>query len=231
MTTRGCPQGSILSPILANIYLHEVIDAWFNDIRLTHFKGLAQEVRYVDDMVFAFQNYNDARRFFDVLPKRLGKYGLDMHEDKSRLIRSGQNRARREARYGRQLPSYDFLGFTVYWAKARNGKWWRMKFRSRRDRFSSKLKGLKEFLRTQLTAKDTLAVIERVAKVVRGWANYHTISDNERWVRQFIRISRRYIRSWINRRGRRKKMSWEKFNRLMDRVNFPETPKTISMFV
>jgi RNA-directed DNA polymerase len=230
MTTQGCPQGSILSPILTNIYLHEVIDTWFDEIKPHNFKGMAEEVRYVDDMVFAFQNYEDAKRFFNVLPKRLRKYGLDMHEEKSRLIRSGQNIARHEYNKGRRLPTYNFLGFTVYWSKARNGKWWRMKYMSRRDRIADKLKGLKEFLKTQLTAKDTLSVIGRIAATVRGWLNYHTISDNERRASQFIQICRRYIRSWINRRGRRKPLSWVKFNQIMTKANFPKRPRTLSMF-
>src|SRR5436190_8101426 len=101
----------ILSPILANIYLHEVIDVWFNQIKQSHFCGKAEEVRYADDMVFIFQNSAEAKRFFEVLPKRLNKYGLDMHPDKSRLIRSGQNVACREHKAGRRLPTYQFLGF------------------------------------------------------------------------------------------------------------------------
>ena len=114
-----------MSPILANIYLHEVVDVWFDTIKQSHFGGIAEEVRYADDMIFIFQHHSEAQRFFEVLPKRLNKYGLEMHINKSHLIRSGQNAAEREHRVGKRLPTYSFLGFTVYWGKAKNGKWWR----------------------------------------------------------------------------------------------------------
>ncbi len=226
----GCPQGSILSPILANIFLHEVIDGWFEEIRRHHIVGKAEMVRYADDMVFVFQHHIQAKRFFKVLPKRLAKYGLMMHEAKSRLIQSGQNAAYRANKWGTRLPTYQFLGFTVYWGKARNGKWWRMKFTSRRDRFTGKLKALKHFLRKERTTKDSVQVLRTVVRGVVGWINYHAISDNERRVRQFIRISRYLIFRWINRRGRKRPMNWRTFMRVLDRVNFPRKWQTISMF-
>lgn len=228
--TIGCPQGSILSPILANIYLHEVIDQWFETIRQTHFKGKAEEVRYADDMVFVFENYCEAKRFFEVLPKRLAKYGLSMQMDKSHLIRSGQNVAKREHRAGRKLSTYPFLGFTVYWGKARNGKWWRIKFISRRDRFTAKLKRLKEFLRKQLATNDTLGILKLVVSVTRGWLNYHAVSDNQKRVGQFIQKSRQILRKWINRRGRKRPMNWENFNKLMEKVNMPRSWKMTPLF-
>lgn len=230
MNTKGCPQGSILSPILANIYLHEVIDLWFEEIRKQHFKGRAEVIRYVDDMVFVFQNWMEAKRFFNVLPKRLNKYGLEMHQNKSRLIRSGQNAAQYAHKQGRRLPTYQFLGFTTYWGLARNGKWWRMKFTSRRDRFASKLNGLKSFLTGHLNTSDTVGIIKAVARGVKGWLNYHAISDNERRVKQFIRISRQLIRKWLNRRGRKRPMNWAKCNALLDSLKFPQPWATKSLF-
>lgn len=230
VNSRGCPQGSILSPILANIFLHEVIDVWFEDLKQHHFKGRANEVRYADDMVFIFQSPQEAQRFMDVLPKRLSKYGLEMNQNKSRLIRSGQNVAEREHKARRRLPTYHFLGFTVYWGKARHGKWWRMKFISRRDRFTSKLKGLRAFLKKQRTTKDTIRVLKLVASVIRGWLNYHAVSDNQKRVRQFMQMSRRIVRQWINRRGRRRPMRWATFDKYVEKVQLPKTWKTISMF-
>ncbi len=187
-------------------------------------------MRYADDMVFIFQREEEARKFFEVLPKRLEKYGLAMHQGKSRLIRSGQNVAAREHRHGSRLPTYQFLGFTVYWGKARNGKWWRMKFKSRRDRFSAKLRGLKEYLRTQVNTKDTIGVLKTVGRVVTGWVNYNAISDNERAVYRFLKLSQRIVLRWINRRGRKRPMSWKKFTALLEKINFPREWKTKSLF-
>lgn len=230
INTQGCPQGSILSPILSNIFLHEVIDDWFARISKDCFTGKAEEVRFADDMVFIFEHHREARRFFEVLPKRLARYGLKMQEKKSQLIESGQNAASRAFRQGRRLPTYKFLGFTVYWGKARNGKWWRLKYRSRRDRFQGKLKGLKDFLRKELTTKDTARTLRRVVRGVIGWMNYHAISDNEARVRNFLKASRWIIWRWVNRRGRKRPMNWTTFMAVLDRFNFPRKRKTISMF-
>lgn len=226
----GCPQGSILSPILANLYLHDVIDIWFKEISKKCFKRRTAEIRYADDMVFAFESYADAKRFFKVLPKRLEKYGLKMHENKSQLIRSGQRAAKTAHMQGTRLPTYQFLGFTIYWGKARNGKWWRMKFRSRRDRFSAKLRKLRDFLRKKLTTKDTRKTLETVVMGVKGWLNYHAVSDNANRIRGFIRASRRLIWQWFNRRGRKRPISWATLMRILAEIKFPSSWKLKSMF-
>lgn len=224
----GCPVGSIVSPILSNIYLHHVIDSWFNKISKTHMRGRAEEIRFADDMVFVFQFRDDAEKFYEVLPKRLEKYGLRLQIDKSSMIRSGSKAAEEAERRGERLPTYMFLGFLCYWGKSRNG-WWRLKFKSRSDRFTGKLKGLRRYLTENLSA-ETHKTLERVKKVVLGWINYNAISDNQRRVRSFILLSERALFCWINRKGGKRKMNWKKFGRLLKRINYPSNFKTISMF-
>jgi len=224
----GCPQGSVISPILANIYLHFVIDNWFAEISKSHLKGRAEMVRFADDMVFIFQREEDAERFWKVLPKRLEKYGLKMHEGKSSMIRSGSKAAEEADRRGERIPEYKFLGFVCYWGKSRNG-WWRLKYKSRPDRFAGKLKGLRKYLKESLS-EETRKVVERVRSVVAGWINYHAISDNQRRVSSFILLSKRALFSWINRKGGNRKMNWESFGKLLKRIEYPQNFKTTSMF-
>ncbi|STX81221.1 reverse transcriptase (RNA-directed DNA polymerase) [Legionella busanensis] len=145
----GCPQGSIISPILSNIYLHDVIDSWFAEISNSHLKGRADMVRLADDMVFVFQFKQEAERFYKVLPKRLEKFGLKLHEDKSSLIQSGSKAAKEADKRGERIPTYKFLGFVCYWGKGRNGRW-RLKYKSRSDRFVGKLNGLRKYLKDSL---------------------------------------------------------------------------------
>lgn len=224
----GCPQGSIISPILSNIYLHYVIDSWFHEIRNSHLKGRAEMVRFADDMIWVFQKKEDAERFYKVLPKRLEKYGLKLHEEKSSMIRSGSKAAEEADKRGERLPTYKFLGFTCYWGKSRAG-WWRLKYKSRSDRFAGKLKGLREFLRKSLS-KETGNTLELVKRIVRGWINYHAISDNQKRVSSFILLSKRAIFRWINRKGGNRKTNWTKFGSMLKRINYPQNFKTTSMF-
>ena len=224
----GCPQGSIISPILSNIYLHHVIDSWFHEISRNHLRGTAEMVRFADDMVFVFSLKEDAEKFYRVLPKRLQKFGLTLHVDKSSMIKSGSKAAKEADERGDRLPVYHFLGFTCYWGKSRKGKW-RLKYKSRPDRFARKLKGLRKHLRESLS-EETHKVLMRVKTVVTGWINYHAISDNQRRVSEFIMLSQRALFSWINRKGGNRKMNWTKFSNLMKQINYPNNFKTTSMF-
>lgn len=225
----GCPQGSVLSPLLANIYLHEVIDSWFTGIKAKYFSGKADLVRYCDDMVFIFQHKCEAEKFYRVLPKRLNKYGLIINLEKSSLIESGHTAAERASKSGKRLPTYKFLGFVCYFGKTRKG-YWRLKYTSRSDRFTLKLKGLRKYLWGQLNARNTGLVISTVARVLRGWINYHAISDNERRVSSFIEQSKVILLKWFNRRGRKNHISWKIFVKILKENNFPTRWKTISMF-
>jgi RNA-directed DNA polymerase len=230
VNTIGCPQGSIVSPILANIYLHYVIDDWFRSIGQSHFGGRAEMVRYVDDMVFTFESMHEARRFYNVLPKRLAKFGLEMHREKSSIIPAGHAAALRAHKEKRRLPTFVFLGFTCYWGKSRRG-FWTLRFISRRDRFTTTLKGLKKYLRNNLTTRDTPAVIMTLIRMVRGWVNYHHISYNWRRVSSFIELSKRILLKWFNRRGGKKQVAWQKFMQIPEFYGFPrkEDFKTTSV--
>ena len=226
----GCRQGSIVSPILANIYLHYVIDSWFERISKENIRGNAGMVRYSDDMVFVFENEEDARKFYDVLPKRLLKYGLSINEAKSQMLKSGRDHAEELSKQGKKIGSYNFLGFTCYWGKSRYGTTWRLKYTTRKDRFTEKLKGLRKYLRCQLNKQNKTQVLSQVIRVVRGWINYHGISDNQRRVSSFILNSKRAVYSWFNRMGGKRKMNWQKLAEILKRVKFPEKWNTVSMF-
>lgn len=224
----GCPQGSVISPILANIYLHACIDSWFHKISETHMQGRAELVRYVDDMVFVFEHQKDAERFYQVLPKRLAKFGLELHEGKSSIIPSGRKAAEQANKRGDQLPIYKFLGFICYWGRSRKGVW-RLKYKSRGDRLAAKLKGLRNHLKDCLH-EDTHSVTKRVIRIIRGWINYHAISDNSYRVNTFIHRCRNILYWWRNRKGGQRRLTWERFDRLLKKFNYPVSFKTTSMF-
>lgn len=226
---RGCPQGSILSPVLSNIYLHHVIDEWFDTIKRSHINGRAELIRFADDLVFVFERQSEAQRFYDVLPKRLAKGGLEMHAEKSQVISAGRIAATKARQQGTRLPTFNFLGFTCYWGMANKG-FWRLKYTSRKDRFATKLKGMKAFLRENLNSKDTQGVIKSIIRVVIGWANYHGVSDNQRRVGQFLERTKHILLRWLNRRGGKRKVTWEKLLQILEAAKYPKNWKTVSMF-
>lgn len=224
----GCPQGSIISPILSNIYLHYVMDEWFNKISKTHIRGNSKMIRFADDMVFVFQHWEEAQRFYEVMSKRLEKFGLKLHKEKSSVIRSGKLAAAELHKQGERLFTYKFLGFVCYWGLSRKG-YWRLKYRSRSDRFTAKLNGMRNYLRENLH-QETDFTFKRVIRIVKGWINYHAISDNQQRVSSFIYQCERMLFNWINRKGGKRKTNWEKFSIVLKRVKFPKLFKTTSMF-
>lgn len=228
LNTLGCPQGSIVAPILSNIYLHYVLDDWFETIKKSHIKGNAELVRFADDAVFVFQHQTEAQRIYKVLPERLDKYGLKLHEGKSRIMLSGKRHAEFAASRKERLPAYKFLGFICYWDKSKAG-FWRLKYKSRSDRLTRILKELRKYLRANISQNTTL-VLKRVKRVVRGWINYHAISDNQRTVSNFILLCKRILFNWLKRRGGKRKMNWSKFSKFLKRMAYPERFKTVSMF-
>ena len=191
-------------------------------------QGRATQVRYVDDMIFAFEYHCDAERFYQVLPKRFAKFGLTLKASKSQIIPSGCYVAESAHQQGKRLPTYDFLGFTCYFGKARKG-FWRLKYKSRADRFTAKLKGLRDYLWRHRNG-NTKEVIKQVIRVVKGWINYHAISDNNRRVKAFTLVAKRILFKWLNRRGGKRRVNWEKFTRMLQYTGYPERWNFYSMF-
>jgi RNA-directed DNA polymerase len=228
-TTRGCPQGSIVSPILANIFLHHAIDVWFTEIKRSHLKERAELIRYADDMVFVFESSHDAARVWKVLGKRLNKYGLEIHENKSRILESGGQAAKRAEKTGKRMPTYQFLGFTCYWGKTKKG-FWRLKLKSRADRFTRALKGVRMHLRDNLNVGNVEMALKGVVRRVKGWINYHAISDNHRRVSSFLSEVKISIYKWFNRKGNNRSLKWRDLPHWLKQINFPLRYKTIPMW-
>ena len=181
-------------------------------------------------MVFVFKSNTDADRFYRVLEKRLNKYGIEMHHEKSQKIPAGSSAAEHAHQAGTRIPVFKFLGFICYWGRSRFKKLWRLKLKSRGDRKRAKLKGLRDYLWKNLHTPNAQATVKRVIAGVRGWVNYHSVSDNQHAVSGFLKVSRRILFEWFNRRGKKRSMNWKRFSQYLIAVNYPSYFKTVSLF-
>jgi RNA-directed DNA polymerase len=212
--------GGAVSPILANIFLHEVLDAWFHREVKPRLAGKAVLVRYADDAVFLFANETDARRVMNVLPKRLGKYGLELHPDKTRLVHF-----RRPDRFvptgASEGPgTFDLLGFTHYWGKARSGKWI-VKRRTAKDRFARGLKRVADWCREH-RHDEIRARKEALDEKLRGHFGYYGITGNFEAIKHFRFRVTEVWRKWLDRRSQRASMPWPRMHRLLERKPLPK---------
>ena len=215
VSERGTGQGSVISPLLANIYLHYAFDLWANRWRRREATGDMIVVRYADDIVVGFEHEADARRFLGMMRARLEEFALTLHPEKTRLIEFGRHAAVRRERRGESRPeTFNFLGFTLICGKSRRGRFllWR---RSRRDRMQAKLLAVKEELRRRMH-QPIPRQGEWLRGVVSGWFNYHAVPTNRRSLQTFRDcVARLWLRS-LRRRGQRDKTTWERMRRLAD---------------
>lgn len=213
--TAGTPQGGVISPLLANIYLHEVLDTWWVREVLPRMRGKAFAVRYADDFVLAFSNEEDARRVQAVLSNRFGKYGLTLHSDKTRLVRF-----ERPGTAGGEPPeTFDFLGFTHYWAKSRKGRWV-PKQRTARDRLRRTMRRIHEWCRRwrHLPVADQAKALGRK---LRGHYQYYGITGNWRALAKVYWKTTRSWQKWLSRRSQRAYLNWKAFEGLLARNPLP----------
>jgi RNA-directed DNA polymerase len=221
----GTPQGGVISPLLANIYLHEVLDEWFVRQVAPRLVGRAVLVRYADDVVIIFGNEQDARRVFDVLPKRFEKYGLTLHPEKTRLVdfRRPDRRALPSPDNGdvRSRPgTFDLLGFTHYWAKSRKG-YWVVKQKTAADRLRRALKRIADWCRLHRhePVRDQWKALKRK---LLGHFGYFGITGNYPALHNFsVRVAGAW-RKWLSRRSQRAWISREKMKRLLERYPLPQ---------
>lgn len=196
----GSPQGSILSPLLANVYLHDALDMWFAKLSQTEFRGDARMVRYADDAISVFLSMEDAERFRNRLTERLREWGLSLNEEKTRTIACGKKQAEKQARHDCKMPSFTFLGFLHVWGRSRNSRtgaqFWRIKRRTCPKRYRAKLKQITQYVKQHRHRKDTLTNVKRITQ---GYVNYFAVSDNGRRICQFIRAVRKVLYKWYNR--------------------------------
>ncbi len=215
----GVPQGGVVSPMLANIFLHEVLDVWFDREVKPRLAGKAVLVRYADDAVFLFANEKDARRVMNVLPKRLGKYGLELHPDKTRLVDFRRPDRFAPASANEGPGTFDLLGFTHHWGMARSGKWV-VKQRTAKDRFRRALKRVAEWCREH-RHDDVRAQQQALGQKLRGHYGYYGIVGNSRALARFLYQVTLLWQKWLHRRSQRAPMPWERMHRLLERCPLP----------
>jgi group II intron reverse transcriptase/maturase len=214
----GTPQGGVISPLLANIYLHAVLDEWFvRDVR-PRLQGRAVLIRYADDFVFVFARKLDAERVFEVLPKRFGKYGLVLHPDKTRLVPF--RRPDRDDRIGSDGPgTFDLLGFTHYWGMSRKGNWV-VKRRTAKSRLSRTLRRIGEWCRRH-RHDDVESQHRALVQKLRGHYAYFGVTSNGASIARVWYETTKLWRKWLCRRSQKGFVTWEKMLRLLERFPLP----------
>lgn len=217
-TTSGTPQGGVISPLLANVYLHHVLDRWFVEDVEPRLKGNCMLVRYADDMVAAFEDFLSARRFLVVLGKRLGRYGLTLHPTKTRLVDFRINRPP-AGHPDASGTAFDFLGFTHVWGKSLKGKNV-VRQVTAKDRYRRALASVSDWCRRNLH-RPFREQHAHLVRVVRGHYAYYGIGGNSRRIRWYHRQVTRIWLKWLRRRGRHSKLSWLRFRDMLARFPLP----------
>jgi group II intron reverse transcriptase/maturase len=212
---QGTPQGGVISPLMANAYLHEGLDEWFANEVQPRLRGRSFEVRYADDVVLCFEREEEARKVLAVLPKRFEKYGLTLHPEKTRLVPFGRPQP------GRPEPgSFDFLGFTHHWGKSRKGNLV-IQRKTSKQRLNRTLSRINEWCREH--RHERVADQHRMlSQKLRGHYGYFGITGNSRTLKACRYQVERIWKKWLSRRSQRGRVTWERFKQWQQRFALPQ---------
>jgi RNA-directed DNA polymerase len=220
-TESGTSQGSILSPLLANIYLHYGLDLWFEIAVKANMRGEAYIVRYADDFVCGFQYKEDSENFYKALQHQLAKYSLSLQKEKSKIIPFGRGAEQNRAEQGQGKPeTFDFLGFTHYCSHSRDGSRFRVKRKTSRKKFSKKIKEFTTWMKDHrhMDKKEMMKIVE--SKLV-GHYRYYGVTDNSVMMQKYYFEVLKSLYKWLNRRSQRQSFTRDQFNQYLKRFPLP----------
>jgi group II intron reverse transcriptase/maturase len=220
-TEEGTPQGGVISPLLANIYLHYALDRWFEREVKEQCGGEAHMVRYADDFVCCFQYLDDARWFLRTLVKRLSSFKLELAEDKTKIVelKRSPDKDRNDKNGGNTSGTFDFLGFTHYSGKSRHGKF-RVKRKTSNKKYRAALLRMKEWIKASRN-KPIMIIVAELKEKLTGHYRYYGITDNSKSMGNYLDGVKKLVFKWLNRRSQRRSFSWNEFARKMKSWNLP----------
>ena len=227
----GTPQGGVISPLLANLYLQYVLDLWYERAFRKVCRGRTRLIRYADDFVVCFQCQADGERFRCELVARLAKFGLEVEPSKTKVIAFGPSAAARARQEGKAKPeTFDFLGFTHYCSRRKDGTGYRMKRRTARKRLRAKLGALSQWLQQDRAKMKTRELWEALRHKLAGHYHYYGVTDNFPSLRQYAHKAERLIFKGLNRRGGKRQRTWEQFRKMAQRIPLPKPRIHVNFF-
>jgi RNA-directed DNA polymerase len=221
----GTPQGGIVSPLLSNIYLHEVLDKWYVEEVKSKLKGRTTIIRYADDVIMGFENKEEAEKVLKALRRRFEEFGLELHPEKTRLLYFGKPKGDVSRKNGTRTDTFDFLGFTHFWAKSYKGNWI-VRRKTSRKKFKEKLKKMNQWCR-KFRHFPLWWQHEKLCQKLKGHYAYYGITGNIISLQEFLREVTRIWKKWLNRRSwNGDKLTWDRFNVLL-KEHIPLPPAKI----
>jgi group II intron reverse transcriptase/maturase len=229
-STKGTPQGGIISPVLANIYLHYVLDLWFEKVEKKKVYGYSELVRYADDFIIGVQHELETKRILAALTERLKKFGLTLSEEKTRIREFGRFAEENQRKKGKQKPeTFDFLGFTHYCTATQDGRFM-VQVRTSKKKMKKSLRAMHAFLKVARVQKHPKDIWPLLKQKLEGHYNYYGVSGNIEGLKHYYKKTKSYVFYWFRRKSQRRRWNWEEFLRYESRYPLAEPKLTYAIY-